>query len=161
MRTRLHSLGGFCRDIAGSAAVEFALTVPVLILLLFGIVETGRALWAKNSLQYAVERAARCGSVYYTCNGAGLGSCGVCVSDAATKAYAVTQVYDQPISSDAFTITHPVDANGYTSLCVAGSWTFTPWFQSLTKLPIVRNVVVMPPITLASTSCRSNMQLPE
>jgi Flp pilus assembly protein TadG len=58
MRTRLHSLGGFCRDIAGSAAVEFALTAPILILLLFGIIETGRALWAKNSLQYAVERDA-------------------------------------------------------------------------------------------------------
>jgi Flp pilus assembly protein TadG len=162
MRIRLHSLGGFCRHIAGVAAVEFALTVPVLILLLFGIIETGRALWAKNSLQYAVERAARCGAVYSTCINAGLSTCGVtCASDAAIKTYAVTQVYDQTISAGAFTVSHPVDASGHASLCVAGSWTFTLWFQSLSKLPIVRNTVVMPPIVLASNSCRPNMSLPE
>ena len=137
MRLRLHFLGGFCRNIAGSAAVEFALTAPVLILLLFGIVEAGRALWATNSLQYAVERAARCGVVNHTT---------VCPSDAAIKTYAVTQVYDRPISSDAFTVNHPVDANGAKSLCVAGSLTFTPWFQSLT---------MMPPIALTSNSCRA------
>jgi hypothetical protein len=156
MRIGLHSLGGFCRDIAGSAAVEFALTAPVLILLMFGIIEAGRALWAQNSLQYAVERAARCGVVYYTCNlskqadPSFSGSCGVCVSNAAMKDYAVTQVYDQLISSSAFTITRP----SATNLCVAGSWTFAPWFQSF-KLPMVGNVVVMPPITLTSQSCRS------
>lgn len=145
MRFRLHSLDGFCRDIAGSAAVEFACTAPLLILLLFGIVETGRVLWTKNSLQYAVERATRCGVVNQTT---------VCPSDVAIKTYAVTQVYGQPIGSGAFTVNHLVDANGAKSLCVAVSWTFTPWFQSLTKLPLVRNVVLMGPIALTGNSCR-------
>jgi Flp pilus assembly protein TadG len=136
MRTRLHSFGRFYRDIAGSAAVEFAATAPVLILLLFGIVEAGRSLWATNSLQYAVERAARCGVVNSTIT---------CPSDDAIKAYAVTQVYAQSISSDAFTVTRD-SVNGAQRLCVAASWTFTPWFQSLT---------MMPSIALGRNSCRS------
>lgn len=154
MRICFHSFGGFCRDIAGSAAVEFAVTVPVLILLMFGMIETGRALWAQNSLQYAVERATRCRVVYLTCNNDGYTSCGVCSSDTATQTYAAGQVYyhyDGTVNSSAFTVSHP---NSGKTLCVASSFAFLPAFQNLTNLPIVRNVSIMPPITLTSNSCR-------
>lgn len=43
----------------GTVAVEFALLLPVLLLLLLGIFEFGRALWIRQTLQFAVESAAR------------------------------------------------------------------------------------------------------
>lgn len=50
-----------CRG--GIAAVEFALVAPALLLLVFGIVEFGLALWKLNALHYSVETAARCASI--------------------------------------------------------------------------------------------------
>lgn len=47
----------------GATAVEFAIVGPVLLLLLFGIIETGRGLWTQNALNYAVEQAARCAAI--------------------------------------------------------------------------------------------------
>jgi len=44
---------------SGATAVEFALVAPLLFLLMFALMEFGRAWWTKNSLQYAVERATR------------------------------------------------------------------------------------------------------
>src|SRR5512143_2460198 len=122
MRIRFHSFGGFWGDIAGSAAVEFAVTAPVLILLMFGMIEAGRALWAQNSLQYAVERAARCRVVYLTCNSDNYTSCGICSSDTATQIYAAGQVYyhyNGIVSSDAFTVSYPDSGK---RLCVASSF---------------------------------------
>lgn len=43
----------------GAAAVEFGLIAPVVLLVLVGTVEAGRAVWTRNSLQFAAEEAAR------------------------------------------------------------------------------------------------------
>ena len=43
----------------GAAAVEFALVMPILIMLLFGIIEFGRAYNAKLTLANAAREAAR------------------------------------------------------------------------------------------------------
>ena len=48
---------------SGATAVEMALLLPVLLSLLFGICEFGRAMWTQTSLQYAVEEAARCAAI--------------------------------------------------------------------------------------------------
>ena len=93
--------------------MEFAIAAPILFALMFAIVEFGRAWWTKNSLQYAVERAARYAVV---CNGA-------CPSDTAVKTYATNQVYDQTISSSSFSVTHPDGAT-----CVNYSFNYSPWF---------------------------------
>lgn len=50
----------------GTSAIEAALVFPVFILMLLGIFEFGRALWAQSALQYAVQLAARCGAVDVT-----------------------------------------------------------------------------------------------
>jgi Flp pilus assembly protein TadG len=56
----------------GSTAVEFALVAPLIIVMLFGIFEFGRALWTQGVLDYAVEEASRCASVNATtCGSAG------------------------------------------------------------------------------------------
>ena len=48
------------RDCAGSAAVEFAMLIPLFLLLIFGVYEFGRIYWVQNTLQYAAEQTARC-----------------------------------------------------------------------------------------------------
>ena len=47
----------------GNAAIEVALTAPAVLLLLFGIIEFGRAMWLKNALDFSVAEAARCASI--------------------------------------------------------------------------------------------------
>lgn len=42
-----------------ATAVEFAILLPVLLAFILGIMEFGRAMWIKQSLQYAVENASR------------------------------------------------------------------------------------------------------
>ena len=53
----------------GSAAVELALVAPALFMFVFGIAETGRALWLQNALDYSVAEAARCASINPTACG--------------------------------------------------------------------------------------------
>jgi Flp pilus assembly protein TadG len=47
------------RDRQGAAAVEFALLLPLLLVLLVAVLEFGRAMWLRQTLQFAVEEAAR------------------------------------------------------------------------------------------------------
>jgi Flp pilus assembly protein TadG len=68
------------REERGAAAVEFAMTVPILLLAMLGIIEFGRVLWAQNALHYAVEDAARCASIDTT----------TCNSTSATQNFAAT-----------------------------------------------------------------------
>ena len=51
------------RDLRGSAAIQFGLVAPALLVLVFGVIEIGRMLWAMNALHYSVEEAARCASI--------------------------------------------------------------------------------------------------
>ena len=61
--TRSHSLA---RDNRGNAAVEFALLMPILLLLLSGLIDFGRAFFTSMEL----ENAARAGAQYGFINGA-------------------------------------------------------------------------------------------
>jgi Flp pilus assembly protein TadG len=54
------------RDRKGAAAVEFALVVPLLLLLLWGIVDIGRAFYTLNNLASAVREGARTAAVMPT-----------------------------------------------------------------------------------------------
>jgi Flp pilus assembly protein TadG len=45
----------------GTAAIEFAFIGPILVLLIFGVVEYGRFLWVKITIEQGVEGAARYG----------------------------------------------------------------------------------------------------
>lgn len=63
MKSVLGRPTGFLRSDSGSSAVEFALISPVLMMLLFGILETSRAFWIQGALSYSVDQAARCAAV--------------------------------------------------------------------------------------------------
>jgi Flp pilus assembly protein TadG len=47
----------------GQAMVEFALVLPILVLIIFGLVDLGRAVYVNNSLAEAARDGARYGSV--------------------------------------------------------------------------------------------------
>jgi Flp pilus assembly protein TadG len=51
------------RDCRGATAVEFALVMPALCTLVFGVMEFGRLAWTQAALNFAVDEAARCASV--------------------------------------------------------------------------------------------------
>lgn len=44
----------------GAMAAEFAMVIPLLLIFSFGIIEFGRAMWMRNTMQSVVENAARC-----------------------------------------------------------------------------------------------------
>ena len=49
----------FLRDQRGVTAIEFAITLPLLILIVLGTLEFGRALKARNEMSHALSKAAR------------------------------------------------------------------------------------------------------
>jgi Flp pilus assembly protein TadG len=53
----------------GQAAVEFALTIPLLLILIVGAFDIGRGVLATTSLANAVREAARAGAAAYPATG--------------------------------------------------------------------------------------------
>lgn len=53
------------RESAGQSLVEFALTLPVLVLILMAIFDMGRAVFVQNVLSNAVREGSRYGSACY------------------------------------------------------------------------------------------------
>ena len=49
----------FRREEDAQGIVEFALVLPVLLLLIFGIIDLGRAVWEENTLAYAAREGTR------------------------------------------------------------------------------------------------------
>ena len=79
----------------GTAAVEAAFVLPVLLLLLLGILEFGRMFWAQASLDFAVQETARCASVRPD----------LCGTAEAASAYAAARIAAVKIDRSAFTLT--------------------------------------------------------
>lgn len=55
----MRAIKSLIRDTRAAAAVEFALIIPALIVVLFGTVEIGRFAFAYNSMDAALAKAAR------------------------------------------------------------------------------------------------------
>lgn len=52
-------LRAFVRDQRGAGAAEFALVLPLLLLLVFGIIDAGRFMWELNRAEKAAQMGAR------------------------------------------------------------------------------------------------------
>lgn len=84
---------GFARGRRGATAVEFALVVAPLLLVLLGISEFGRFFWTAQVLQRVATRAARCvGLLQSDCAAAGAYSASATITYVQTQAsiYGVT-----------------------------------------------------------------------
>jgi len=90
------------RDRAGGMAVDFALTVTPLLILVLGTMEVGRMLWLQNALNYSVETAARCASV----------DVNNCATSDQIKSYAASSS-GSGFTSDTFTVTTPACGSSY------------------------------------------------
>lgn len=56
----------FRHDETGAPLVEFALTLPILMVLVMGTFGIGNYMYAKNAVNHAVDEAARTASIYPT-----------------------------------------------------------------------------------------------
>ncbi len=74
----------------GATAVEFALVVPVFLAMTIGVVEMGRALWIKATMQHAVELTTR---YFMVNNGA---------TDATLQTYATSRLGESGMTTGDF-----------------------------------------------------------
>ena len=74
--------------------VEFGLTAPLFIMLVWGIIEAGLALWTQFGLQNGVEAAARCASINTT----------TCSDSTTTAQYAVNNALGITVPSSTFRV---------------------------------------------------------
>jgi Flp pilus assembly protein TadG len=77
-------------DTEGSALVEFTVTLPLFLLLTFGLLQAGLLLYTQAGLQHGVEVAARCASVNYAAKQLGLSQSCFIVSGSAIAPNNVT-----------------------------------------------------------------------
>lgn len=101
----------FVRAADGVAAVEFALVVPVFILFCVGIVEAGRMMWIRNSIQTATEEAARYAMAHTTS------------TDEELVALAEDYFDSVSIDAPAFTVVRDI-TGGVNFVTVTGTYTF-------------------------------------
>jgi Flp pilus assembly protein TadG len=112
----------------GTVAVEYALVLSALLIFVFGIMDVGRVLWSRTTLERAVEAAARCAAV----------NTAICGTAAQIQAYAATQAFGLTIASTAFT---PTTATCGTHVTATLPFTFViPW-------------IATSGITLTATAC--------
>ncbi len=87
----------FWRDGQGATAVEFGITAPFFVAILFGIIEGSLLVWTQLGLQHATEMAAQCASI----------NTGTCGSSTTVQNYAVQQALGLTVPASTFTLTTP------------------------------------------------------
>jgi len=121
----------FCGDTKGTTAVEFGITAPVFIMVIFGILECGTLLWTKLGLQNGTQMAARCASI----------NASICGSANDIQVYAAQQAYGLPLPSSVFTASTPPCGHQ-----VSASYTYQ----------FVSTYFGAPSLTLTAQSCFPN-----
>ncbi|OJU09590.1 MAG: hypothetical protein BGN86_13495 [Caulobacterales bacterium 68-7] len=89
----MRRLKQFARASDGGTAAEFALVLPIMILLTFGGMGASWMMYANTSVHYATEDAARCFAVNTT----------VCTNAAAVQTYGVGKYRGPTLASLTFT----------------------------------------------------------
>jgi Flp pilus assembly protein TadG len=123
----------------GDAIVEFILVVPILLLILFGIMELGRVLDAWIIVQNAAREGARSGALASPASGAGT------AAQAAANAYLST-AFSSRTDVDGEVINPAVVSSDAVSLTVeADIHIYTPFMQAILASSVpVRATAVMP-----------------
>ena len=119
----------------GTAAIETAFILPILLVGTVGMVEAGRAIWTQSSLQAAVVQAARCAAI----------SPATCPD---VPAYAASQVtwMSLPKADFTYTATATCGITGYTKgQQVVANYTF--------KTVVAALIPQFTSIALSATAC--------
>ena len=118
------------RHSGGTAAIEFAIIAPVFLIMMLGIVEIGRAMWIKNTLQFAVEETTRYAMVNPSADTATL------------ETYAGNQVFGATVVTSGNFSASTETSGGVTYVVITGTYAF----ESLVPL------IPLPDITLSAKS---------
>jgi len=118
------------KDRRGTSAVEFALTLPVFILMVLGLWQITYGMWAQFALQHGAEMAARCMAVDPTV-------CGN-INITGTQNYAASQSYGLNPSPTIFVVSQPTCGNQ-----VSADYALSP---------VVANIGI-PALTLHAQAC--------
>ena len=124
----MRSLMGFLRRKAaalsacrlGATAVEFAIVAPLFLVMVYGVMEVGRALWIKSTMQFAVEETTRYAMVNTS------------ASTSTLVTYAYTKLSGMNSTGITFTATLTTGTPNF--MTVAGTYDFTA-LVSLVELP--------------------------
>ncbi len=141
----------FAREERGVTAVEFALLLPFFVILLFGLFQTGQALFIQFALQHAVVGAARCASNFSVVDSLGQNNIPQdCSTTGNTQTEATQQAFGISLANSVFTVClnqascPSVGSGSYTGYnCVSASYPFT---FGVPFLPFTN-------ITLTAASC--------
>ena len=91
----------FYNDNGGVTAIEFAMTAPVFMLLLFGIIQVSLALWTQLGIAHGAAFAARCASLTPS----------TCSSSDTIQTYALSESFGLSIPKSTFTVSTPACGN--------------------------------------------------
>lgn len=90
-----------CRDTCAAGAAEFALVLPLLLLLLFGIIDAGRFLWEYNRAEKATQMGVRYAAVTDVVLGQGFSDYSFSISDGVPQGSTVpTDDFDSATCDD-------------------------------------------------------------
>ena len=81
-RRRIFTFG---LDEGAQSLVEFALVLPIFLLLVTGLFDVGRAVWQENSLAYAAREGTRYAIVHGSAGNPIVGPCTSCLNPAANN----------------------------------------------------------------------------
>ena len=85
MFTTRRSLRRFGREERAQSLIEFALMLPILLLIVTGIFDAARAVWQENTLAYAAREGTRYAIVHGTGGNPVVGPCTSCVNPPASN----------------------------------------------------------------------------
>ena len=117
-----------CADEQAVASIEFGLTAPAFLALVFGVICIGLLVWTQLGLQHGAEMAARCASI----------NSGICGNASAVQSYAVQQTFGLNPPASTFTLTTPSCGNQ-----VSASY----------NLQFLATYFGLPSLTLTAQSC--------
>ena len=121
------------KDRRGTSAIEFALTLPLFILMLLGVWQIGYGMFAQFALQHGAQMAVRCMAV-----AAAATNPTTCSTTASTQSYAASQSYGLNPSPTIFAVSTQICGNQ-----VSADYTLSP----------VGAIIGIPALTLHAQAC--------
>ena len=140
----------FLRSKSGASAVEFAMVLPPLLLMMLAVLEFGRLLWTREALQETAAAGARC-------MGMTAGSCasGGSYSSSATTTYVqgVATTWGLTLTGSNITLNSNTTCAGVTAANGFSTVTLTYTFQSVVPNEVLALQSGAP---LTTTACFPN-----